>query len=141
MLVCLLLLPCQCLTNARKVEETPQKQCCGAIDQHLSANDEALQKIKKNIDAWHSFEVIISSRLSSIAALPISNKCPYSTPDGQVVSQARQVRQRSKCCRLSADDSFGLALSQIGFENSELDIFKKKISQFNFYIMKELLML
>jgi glycolate oxidase iron-sulfur subunit len=34
---------------------------CGAIDQHLSANDEALQKIKKNIDAWHSFEVIISS--------------------------------------------------------------------------------
>jgi glycolate oxidase iron-sulfur subunit len=37
-----------------KVEETPQKQCCGAIDQHLSANDEALQKIKKNIDAWHS---------------------------------------------------------------------------------------
>ncbi|VVM26807.1 Glycolate dehydrogenase (EC, iron-sulfur subunit GlcF [uncultured Gammaproteobacteria bacterium] len=44
-----------------KVEETPQKQCCGAIDQHLSANDEALQKIKKNIDAWHSFEVIISS--------------------------------------------------------------------------------
>jgi glycolate oxidase iron-sulfur subunit len=44
-----------------KVEETPQKQCCGAVDQHLSANDEALQKIKKNIDAWHSFEVIISS--------------------------------------------------------------------------------
>jgi hypothetical protein len=35
-----------------KVEETPQKQCCGAVDQHLSANDEALQKIKKNIDAW-----------------------------------------------------------------------------------------
>ncbi|SEH82267.1 Glycolate oxidase, iron-sulphur subunit [Bathymodiolus azoricus thioautotrophic gill symbiont] len=44
-----------------KAEETPQKQCCGAIDQHLGANDEALQKIKKNIDAWHSFEVIISS--------------------------------------------------------------------------------
>ncbi|VVH66853.1 Glycolate dehydrogenase (EC, iron-sulfur subunit GlcF, partial [uncultured Gammaproteobacteria bacterium] len=44
-----------------KVEETPQKQCCGAVDQHLSANDEALQKIKKNIDAWHPFEVIISS--------------------------------------------------------------------------------
>jgi hypothetical protein len=30
----------------------------------------------------------------------------------------------------------GLALSQIGFENSELDIFKKKISQFNFYTQK-----
>jgi hypothetical protein len=30
----------------------------------------------------------------------------------------------------------GLASSQIGFENSELDIFKKKISQFNFYTQK-----
>jgi hypothetical protein len=28
----------------------------------------------------------------------------------------------------------GLALSQIGFENSELDIFKKKISQFKFIL-------
>lgn len=44
-----------------EVEETPQSQCCGAVDQHLSANDEALRKIKRNIDAWHAFEVIISS--------------------------------------------------------------------------------
>jgi glycolate oxidase iron-sulfur subunit len=32
--------------------ETPQKQCCGAIDQHLSARKEALVKIKSNIDEW-----------------------------------------------------------------------------------------
>ncbi len=44
-----------------EVEETPQSQCCGAVDQHLSANDEALRKIKRNIDAWHAFEIIISS--------------------------------------------------------------------------------
>jgi glycolate oxidase iron-sulfur subunit len=32
--------------------QTPQKQCCGAIDQHLSANAQALIKIKSNIDKW-----------------------------------------------------------------------------------------
>jgi glycolate oxidase iron-sulfur subunit len=43
--------------------ETPQKQCCGAIDQHLSAGRDALIKIKCNIDAWLQVEaaVIISS--------------------------------------------------------------------------------
>jgi glycolate oxidase iron-sulfur subunit len=43
--------------------ETPQKQCCGAIDQHLSAGRDALIKIKCNIDAWLHVEaaVIISS--------------------------------------------------------------------------------
>jgi hypothetical protein len=28
---------------------------------------------------------------------PISSRCPYCTPLGQVVSQLRQVRQRSRC--------------------------------------------
>ncbi|CAB5498915.1 Glycolate dehydrogenase (EC, iron-sulfur subunit GlcF [Bathymodiolus thermophilus thioautotrophic gill symbiont] len=43
--------------------ETPQKQCCGAIDQHLSASRDALIKIKRNIDTWLQVEatVIISS--------------------------------------------------------------------------------
>jgi glycolate oxidase iron-sulfur subunit len=43
--------------------ETPQKQCCGAIDQHLNAPKEALEKIKNNIDSWLALEVevIISS--------------------------------------------------------------------------------
>ncbi|WPE17569.1 glycolate oxidase subunit GlcF [Candidatus Thioglobus autotrophicus] len=43
--------------------ETPQKQCCGAVDQHLSADQDAMIKIKNNIDAWLGFdvEVIISS--------------------------------------------------------------------------------
>jgi glycolate oxidase iron-sulfur subunit len=43
--------------------ETPQKQCCGAVDQHLSANNDAMLKIKANIDAWFKLdiEVIISS--------------------------------------------------------------------------------
>ncbi|MDB2590497.1 glycolate oxidase subunit GlcF [Candidatus Thioglobus sp.] len=43
--------------------ETPQKQCCGAVDQHLSAEHDALIKIKSNIDTWLEFDVdtIISS--------------------------------------------------------------------------------
>ena len=43
--------------------ETPQKQCCGAVDQHLSATEDALVKVKTNIDSWLKFDVdtIISS--------------------------------------------------------------------------------
>jgi len=46
--------------------ESPQSQCCGAIDQHLSASEEAIRKAKSNIDAWqrqleNGIEVILSS--------------------------------------------------------------------------------
>jgi len=37
-----------------------------------------------------------STRVSTMRR-PMSINCPYSTPDGQVVSQLRQVRQRSRC--------------------------------------------
>ncbi len=37
------------------ITETPQSNCCGAIDQHLSAPDDALIKIKRNIDHWYPF--------------------------------------------------------------------------------------
>jgi glycolate oxidase iron-sulfur subunit len=48
------------------VVEGSQSQCCGAIDQHLSASEEAIHKAKKNIDAWQKqldsgIEVILSS--------------------------------------------------------------------------------
>lgn len=32
--------------------ETPQDQCCGAVDHHLSGSKDAMNKIKANIDAW-----------------------------------------------------------------------------------------
>ncbi len=43
--------------------ETPQKECCGAVDHHLSATNDALSKVKYNIDKWleAEAEVIISS--------------------------------------------------------------------------------
>lgn len=34
------------------VLQTPQTQCCGAIDHHLSGQNDALEKAKANIDAW-----------------------------------------------------------------------------------------
>ncbi|RUA06610.1 MAG: glycolate oxidase iron-sulfur subunit [Gammaproteobacteria bacterium] len=46
-----------------EITETPQKECCGAIDQHLNAHEKALKKIKINIDTWllSDAETIISS--------------------------------------------------------------------------------
>lgn len=48
------------------VTETPQSQCCGAVNHHLSGEEDALQQIKGNIDAWtkhldQGFEAIISN--------------------------------------------------------------------------------
>ena len=52
-----------CAKLGYSVIETPQKQCCGAIDQHLSATEDALMKVKTNIDSWLEYDVdtIISS--------------------------------------------------------------------------------
>ena len=49
-----------------EVLESSQTQCCGALDQHLSATDDALKKVKRNIDHWtqqleSGLESIISS--------------------------------------------------------------------------------
>ena len=49
-----------------EVLESSQSQCCGALDQHLSATDDALKKVKRNIDHWtqqleSGVELIISS--------------------------------------------------------------------------------
>ena len=53
--------------------------------------------------AWRSSLRLVRSAQergtrSSTILRPISIRCPYCTPDGQVVSQLRQVRQRSRCC-------------------------------------------
>ena len=49
-----------------EVLESSQTECCGALDQHLSATDDALKKVKRNIDHWtqqleSGLESIISS--------------------------------------------------------------------------------
>jgi glycolate oxidase iron-sulfur subunit len=37
------------------VIETAQSQCCGALNQHLSAHEDALAQVKANIDAWYPY--------------------------------------------------------------------------------------
>jgi glycolate oxidase iron-sulfur subunit len=39
-------------TLGYEIVETTQKECCGAVDQHLSAQTEALVKVKRNIVQW-----------------------------------------------------------------------------------------
>ena len=48
------------------VFESPQRECCGALDQHLAASKDALNRVKRNIDLWSAqlnsgVSVIISS--------------------------------------------------------------------------------
>jgi len=48
------------------VIESPQRECCGALDQHLAASKNALNRVKRNIDSWSAqlnsdVSVIISS--------------------------------------------------------------------------------
>jgi len=45
------------------VTETPQQQCCGAINQHTSAQDAALVQVKQNIDEW---EKLLASGIKTI---------------------------------------------------------------------------
>ena len=49
-----------------KVIESPQRECCGALDLHLAASKDALKRAKRNIDSWNTqlnsgVSVIISS--------------------------------------------------------------------------------
>jgi len=48
------------------VIESPQRECCGALEQHLAASKNALNRVKRNIDLWSAqlnsdVSVIISS--------------------------------------------------------------------------------
>jgi len=48
------------------VIESPQRECCGALEQHLAASKDALNRVKRNIDLWSAqlnsdVSVIISS--------------------------------------------------------------------------------
>jgi len=48
------------------VIESPQRDCCGALEQHLAASKDALNRVKRNIDSWSAqlnsdVSVIISS--------------------------------------------------------------------------------
>ena len=76
--------------------ETPQKQCCGAVDQHLSAEHDALIKIKSNIDSWIEFDVdtIISS--ASGCGLMVKDYASLFTQGDDYYQKAQEISNKTQ---------------------------------------------
>ena len=76
--------------------ETPQKQCCGAVDQHLSAEHDALIKIKSNIDTWIAFDVdtIISS--ASGCGLMVKDYASLFTQGDDYYQKAQEISNKTQ---------------------------------------------
>ena len=76
--------------------ETPQKQCCGAVDQHLSAEHDALIKIKSNIDTWIEFDVdtIISS--ASGCGLMVKDYASLFTQGDDYYQKAQEISNKTQ---------------------------------------------
>lgn len=81
------------------VIETPQGQCCGAIEQHLSAAKESLKQIKTNIDAWTSYldqgtQAIISN--ASGCGVMIKDYAHLLRDDPEYAEKAQRVVEHTK---------------------------------------------
>lgn len=81
------------------VIETPQTECCGAIDQHLTAQGDALDKIKHNIDQWQHFlnigyEAIIST--ASGCGVMVKDYSTLFDKNDAYFSKAKTVSENTK---------------------------------------------
>ncbi|OUR74614.1 glycolate oxidase iron-sulfur subunit [Methylophaga sp. 41_12_T18] len=81
------------------VIESPQQQCCGAIDQHLAAEGAALTKIKHNIDHWSALlddqvDCIIST--ASGCGVMVKDYAQYFDKDDAYYDRAVQVASKTK---------------------------------------------
>ncbi len=76
--------------------ETPQSECCGAVDHHLSATKESMAKVKKNIDRWLSIntDVIISS--ASGCGLMVKDYPSLFDKSDPYYRKAQQVSNKTK---------------------------------------------
>lgn len=82
-----------------EVIETKQTACCGAIDQHMAAEDDALIKVKKNIDHWHSLvesgiDAIIST--ASGCGLMVKDYPVLFEPEDPYYQKAMAVSRKTK---------------------------------------------
>ncbi|MBA5248475.1 MAG: hypothetical protein FE834_02915 [Gammaproteobacteria bacterium] len=79
-----------------EITQTPQKQCCGAIDQHLSATDKALQKVKVNIDTWleSNAQTLVSS--ASGCGLMIKDYPSLFPQSDPYYHKAKQIANKTK---------------------------------------------
>ena len=101
-----------------EVLESSQSQCCGALDQHLSATDDALKKVKRNIDHWtQQLESGVESIISSASGCGVMIKDypklfkssdPYFQKALFVSSKTKDIAEF-----LSTRDLSGLNLSEL----------------------------
>ncbi len=61
--------------------ETKQQECCGALDQHLSAQQTALKKIKSNIDCWYTLLENQNKRQKIDAIISTASGCGVMVKD------------------------------------------------------------
>ncbi|PCI72020.1 MAG: glycolate oxidase iron-sulfur subunit [Gammaproteobacteria bacterium] len=86
------------------VVETKQTECCGALEQHLSAQDIALVRIKTNINNWHAMlettnpeskiEAIISN--ASGCGVMVKDYPTLFEPDEPYFAKAKIVSEKTK---------------------------------------------
>ena len=82
-----------------EVIETTQSECCGALDKHLSAEKDALIKIKRNLDHWYSLlesgvETIIST--ASGCGVLVKDYPTLFEPNDPYYQKASKVSEKTK---------------------------------------------
>jgi len=108
-------------TLGYEVVKTTQKECCGAIDHHLSAQNEALIKVKRNIDQWLA---ILESGVNTI--ISTASGCGLMVKDYPTLFEAGDVYyQKALSVAAKTKD-----IAEFLFEQdlSLLSVTKKKIS-------------
>jgi glycolate oxidase iron-sulfur subunit len=98
--------------------ETPQRECCGAVDQHLSAHKDAINKIKYNIDRWSQVEV--ESIISSASGCGVMVK-DYPSMFGELDPYYKKAK-------LIANKTIDISQFLADKDLTKLEIEKKKIS-------------
>jgi glycolate oxidase iron-sulfur subunit len=81
------------------VIETPQDQCCGAVDHHLSGSKDAIAQVKTNIDAWLPYldqgvKAIISN--ASGCGVMIKDYPHLLREDAEYAPKAKRIAEHTK---------------------------------------------
>ncbi len=82
-----------------EVIETKQNECCGALDQHLSAQETALIRIKANIDHWNNLlqddlDAIIST--ASGCGVMVKDYSSLFEPEDPYFDKSKLVSEKTK---------------------------------------------
>ena len=105
--------------------EVSAESCCGAINHHLSASEQAKQQIKQNIDAWWplvpNIEAIIST--ASGCGAMIKDYASIITNDSEYREKAQQISQMTfdlsefVVNKIQSDKNFHRKYQKVVFQN------------------------